>query len=75
MLSSDLFSNNLDEHPLPPPPVKRPIKNLLPRPKVEPALRHRHHHLAPHHAQLRVALRFRWASAKLAYGKPLSFRS
>jgi hypothetical protein len=48
MLSSDLFTNDLDQHPLPPPPVKLPAKDLLPSVKVKPAIGHGDAHLMAH---------------------------
>jgi hypothetical protein len=44
--SGGLFTNALDQHPLPPLPavaVKLPVQDPLPGAKVEPAVGHRHH--------------------------------
>ena len=40
-ISSDLLPDNLDQHPLPPPSVKLPVKDPLPGAKVKPATGHR----------------------------------
>ena len=63
MIGSDLFTYDLDQHPLPPPAVKFPVKDPLPGAKVQAAVGHRDHHFAAHHAQLVDAFRFRCASA------------
>ena len=39
---------DLDQHPLPPPPVKFAVEDPLPRAKIEAAIGHRHDYLAPH---------------------------
>jgi len=53
-----LLTYNLDQHPFPSPAVKTPVsatqltpQDPFPRAKVESAIRHGHHTLAPHHAQ------------------------
>ena len=48
MISSDLFTNDLDQHPLPPAPVELAVEDPLPRAKVETAVGHRHHNFAAH---------------------------
>jgi hypothetical protein len=57
MISSDLFSNDLNQHPLPLAPVKLPVKDLLPGAKIQPAVGHRHHHLSTHDLPLQVRVR------------------
>ena len=48
--------DDLDQHPLPTPAVELPVEDPLPRAKVEPALGHRHHHLAPHDLAFQVGV-------------------
>jgi hypothetical protein len=54
MVSSDSFTNDLDQHPLPSPAVKLPVEDALPRAEVETAVGHRDHHLAAHHLALQM---------------------
>ena len=54
MARCDLLADDLDQHPLSPPPVKLPVEYALPRAKVEPAVGHRNHHLAAHNLPLQV---------------------
>ncbi len=54
MFSSDLFTYDLDQCSLPPPPVKLAVEDALPGAKVEAAVGHRHHHLTAHHLPLQV---------------------
>jgi hypothetical protein len=54
MISSDLFTYDLDQHPLPPPAVELPVEDALPGAKVQPAAGDSNHHLAPHHLPLQV---------------------
>jgi hypothetical protein len=67
MIGSDLFTDDLDQHLLPPPAVELPIKDPLPRAKVQPAVCHRDHRCASRPMTCKVqpvfAARFRWASA------------
>jgi len=44
-----LLTNHLHQNPFRTIPIKLPVKNLLPRPKIQFPLRHRHHHLPAHH--------------------------
>jgi len=53
MASSDLFTYHLDQYPFPP-RVKLAVEDSFPSAKVEPAIRHRHHHLAAHDLPLQV---------------------
>lgn len=43
-----LLPNHLDEHPLPPLPVKLIIKNMLPRAQMQFAISNGNHHFAAH---------------------------
>jgi len=61
MPSSDLFPYDsegmpvaLDQYPLPSPAVKPTVKDLLPRAKIQPAIRHGNDHLAAHDLPLQV---------------------
>jgi hypothetical protein len=54
MISSDLFTYDLDQHPFPPAAVELPVKDPLPGAKIEPAVGHRHDHLATHDLPLQV---------------------
>jgi hypothetical protein len=54
MISSDLFTYNLDQHPFPPPPVKFAVEDPLPRAKVESAVGHGDDDFAPHDLPLQV---------------------
>ena len=56
MISSDLLPNDLDQHPLPPPTVKLAVKDPFPRAKVQPAVGHRDHNLAPHDLPLHMGV-------------------
>ena len=51
-----LLADNLDQHPLSPPPVKFTIKDPLPGAKIELAVRHRDHHLASYHLSFGVGV-------------------
>jgi len=50
------LADDLDQHPLAPPPVELSVEDPLPRAEVELAARDRHHHLAPHHLALEVGV-------------------
>jgi hypothetical protein len=66
MVSSALFTNDLDQHPLPPPPVKthgpaiQLTQDPLPGAKVQTTIGHRDHNLAAHDLalQMRVCIVF-----------------
>ena len=47
-----LLTDDLDQHPLPPPAVELPVKDLLPRTKVQSPVGDRHDDLAAHHSVL-----------------------
>src|SRR5439155_11681185 len=49
-----LLSDHLDQHALLAPAIELAVEDLLPRPEIELAPGHRHHHLAPHHLALEV---------------------
>jgi hypothetical protein len=51
-----LFPDHFHEHPLVPFSIKFPIKNLLPRSKIQLPFGDRHHHLAPHDLPLHMRI-------------------
>ena len=51
-----LLPYDLDQHPLPPPPVKLPVKDALPGAKIETAVCHGDHNLAAHHLPLQMGI-------------------
>ena len=48
------LADDLDQHPLAPPPVELAVEDFLPRAEVEIAARDRDNHLPPHHLALQV---------------------
>ena len=48
------LADDLDQHPLAPPPVELAAEDLLPRAEVELPARYRNNHLASHHLTLQV---------------------
>ncbi len=63
MISSDLFTYDFHQHPLPPPPVKLAVKDPLPRAKVEAAVRHSNDDLAAHNLPFQMRVRVILAGA------------
>jgi len=59
-----LLADDLDQHPLPPPPVEFTVEDTLPRAKdfgelgeaVQPAVGHRHNNLAAHNLALHMSV-------------------
>jgi len=49
-----LFPDYLHQHPLAAHPVELAVKDLLPWTEIQFPIRHRHHHLPPHHLALEV---------------------
>jgi hypothetical protein len=54
--SLGIAPNDLHQHVLAPYPVELAIEDLLPGTEIQPAVRHRYHHLAPHHLTLEVGI-------------------
>src|SRR5438046_515848 len=48
-LRAILFSNDFHQHAFAPPAVEFTVKDLLPRPEIQLAVRDRHHNFPPHH--------------------------
>ncbi len=73
-----LLPDDLHEHSLPPASIEFPVEDLLPRPEVQPAFRHRNDHLASHDLprDMRVGVIFppcRYAdTGSLAHGERVS---
>lgn len=55
-ITNKLLPDDFDEDALSAPPVEFPIKNLLPRAKVQLPVRDGYHHLASHHLALQVRI-------------------
>ncbi len=54
MISSDLFTDDLDQYPLPPAAVELAVRDPLPGAKVQPAVGHRDYNLAAHDLPFQV---------------------
>jgi hypothetical protein len=61
-----LLTDDFDQHPLPPPAVEFPVKDLLPRAKVEPPVGDCHDHLAAHDLPLEMCISIILTSAIVA---------
>jgi hypothetical protein len=63
MISSDLLTYDLGQHPLPPPAVKLPVKDPLPGAKIETAVGYRDDDLAAHYLPFQMRVRVILAGA------------
>ena len=57
------FPNNLDQYPLPAPPIKLAVEYLLPRAEIQAPIRDRHHDLAAHDLSLHMRIGIIFAGA------------